>query len=137
MFQGIQTRSEIGLLSLFEHYKSIIVGDHLKSPSFPIWVICSESHFSVLFKCDIKDKSYSADRKPLDLYYYDGLSKQDHLIKLTIDCSRYMSSIGHNQEPDCPLEHCLRTKWNDANISWNGSEKLLWFLYVHVLLVIF
>merc|ERR1719361_739304 len=49
VLKGIDKQSDIGLLSLFEHYKSIKVGNNLKNPKFPIWVICSESHFTVLF----------------------------------------------------------------------------------------
>ena len=50
VLKGIEKQSDIGLLSLFEHYKSIKVGNNLKNPKFPIWVICSESHFTVLFR---------------------------------------------------------------------------------------
>ena len=50
VLKGIDKQSDIGLLSLFEHYKSIKVGNNLKNPKFPIWVICSESHFTVLFR---------------------------------------------------------------------------------------
>ena len=49
VLKGIHKRSDIGLLSLFEHYDSIVVGDHLKNPRYPIWLVCSESHFTVLF----------------------------------------------------------------------------------------
>jgi hypothetical protein len=29
--------------------QSCQVGSHLKNPQFPIWVVCSESHFSLVF----------------------------------------------------------------------------------------
>ena len=28
------------------------VGSYLKSPAYPVWVVCSESHFSVLFSTE-------------------------------------------------------------------------------------
>lgn len=49
ILKGVVSRCDVGLLSLFEHYKSCQVGTYLKTPRFPIWVVCSESHFSVLF----------------------------------------------------------------------------------------
>ena len=63
-----------------------------------------------------------------DLFYYDQLSRiQDKIIKLTIDCS---TNTGHNVVSNdehlvSPIEHCLRTKWRDAKIDWNGSEPIL------------
>ena len=49
VLRGVDERADLGLLSLFEHYQSTTVGEHLKTPAFPIWLVCSESHFSVLW----------------------------------------------------------------------------------------
>ena len=49
LLRGIPKRSRIGFLTLFEHYGFVPVGNRLKSPPVPIWVVCSESHYSVLF----------------------------------------------------------------------------------------
>ena len=46
---GLEERSQIGLLSLHEAYKSLEVGDNLKNPVYPIWVLSSETHFTVLW----------------------------------------------------------------------------------------
>ncbi|XP_064613646.1 probable ubiquitin carboxyl-terminal hydrolase MINDY-4 isoform X2 [Liolophura sinensis] len=85
ILKGLPGRNDIGLLSLFEHYKSCQVGTYYKTPRFPIWVVCSESHFSVLFSIR-KDlvNDWKAERR-FDLYYYDGLAKQEEQIRLTID----------------------------------------------------
>ncbi|KAK2163609.1 hypothetical protein LSH36_76g00070 [Paralvinella palmiformis] len=66
--KGIQCRSDIGFLSLFEHYKSCQVGTYLKTPKYAIWVIYSESHFSVLFslKLDLLN-DWKAEQKDLSL----------------------------------------------------------------------
>jgi len=82
--RGPNKRNEIGFLSLFEHYKSCEVGSYYKTPKYPIWVVCSESHFSVLFalRKDILN-DWKAETI-FDLYYYDGLAKQDEQIRLTI-----------------------------------------------------
>ncbi|KAK9817089.1 hypothetical protein WJX72_009423 [[Myrmecia] bisecta] len=49
VYRGIPARSQLGLLTLFEHYKCVEVGSHLKSPHLPIWVVCSDSHFTTRF----------------------------------------------------------------------------------------
>lgn len=46
---GLENRSKIGFLSLHEAYKSLEVGDNLKNPIYPIWVLSSETHFTVLW----------------------------------------------------------------------------------------
>lgn len=47
--KGIPTQSSVGFLSLFEAYGNVAVGRHFKRPLVPIWVVSSESHYSVLF----------------------------------------------------------------------------------------
>ena len=60
------------------------VGTYLKTPKYPIWVVCSESHFSVLFSTRLDLVSdWKAERR-FDLFYYDGLARQQEEIKLTI-----------------------------------------------------
>ena len=53
ILKGIHRRSEIGFLTFFEHYGYFEVGSFLKRPHLPIWIVCSESHYSVLFSTDI------------------------------------------------------------------------------------
>ena len=47
--QGISGPCEVGFLSFMEALRYIKVGDMLKRPLFPVWVVGSESHFSVVF----------------------------------------------------------------------------------------
>ncbi|XP_039609605.1 probable ubiquitin carboxyl-terminal hydrolase MINDY-4 [Polypterus senegalus] len=124
LLKGVKGRSDIGLLSLFEHYNVCKVGSYLKTPRYPIWVVCSESHFSVLF-CLRKEllSDWRIERR-FDLYYYDGLANQEDEIRLTVDTSQ--SSIPEtDSELTPPLEHCIRTKWKGALIDWNGTEPIL------------
>jgi len=88
VLRGIDSRAEIGFLSLFEHYENIAVGSHLKSPRLPIWVVCSESHYTILFGLD---PALSTSVPPLgrfDLFYYDELARQREEIRLSIDVSK-------------------------------------------------
>ncbi|NWS56700.1 MINY4 hydrolase, partial [Chunga burmeisteri] len=109
ILKGITSRSDIGLLSLFEHYDVCQVGCYLKTPKYPIWLVCSESHFSVLF-CLEKDllDDWKTERR-FDLYYYDGLANQEEEIRLTVDTTQMCAEDKENDLTP-PLEHCIRTK---------------------------
>uniref|UniRef100_A0A8D0G8E5 Ubiquitin carboxyl-terminal hydrolase MINDY n=1 Tax=Sphenodon punctatus TaxID=8508 RepID=A0A8D0G8E5_SPHPU len=99
ILKGISSRSDIGLLSLFEHYDVCQVGCYLKTPN----------HFSVLF-CLRKDLlgDWRTERR-FDLYYYDGLANQQEEIRLTVDTTQsYIEDREDGLIP--PIEHCIRTK---------------------------
>ncbi|KAG8003707.1 putative ubiquitin carboxyl-terminal hydrolase MINDY-4 [Nibea albiflora] len=126
LLKGIKGQCDIGLLSLFEHYNICKVGAYLKTPCFPIWVVCSESHFSVLFGLQRELLTNQDKGLEFDLYYYDGLANQQEEIRLTISVGKSALSC---QESDTdlipPLEHCIRTRWKDASVSWNDTEPIL------------
>lgn len=63
-------------------YKYVEVGAFLKDPSLPIWMICSESHFTVLFGLDTK--CMSRNTFPFDLIFYDELAAQEVPVRLTV-----------------------------------------------------
>jgi len=124
--KGLSKQNHIGFLSLFEHYGNFEVGTYYKTPLVPIWVICSESHFSVLF-CLNRElvTNWKAERK-FDLYYYDGLANQDEEICLSVDTTDPdFKPPDEELEMVPPLEHVIRTKWKDACVDWNGTEPLL------------
>lgn len=124
LLKGIATRSDIGFLSLFEHYNVCQVGCFLKTPRFPIWVVCSESHFSVLFSLQLELLRDWRTERLFDLYYYDGLANQQEQIRLTIDTTQ---TVPEDKDNDLvpPLELCIRTKWKGASVNWNGSDPIL------------
>ncbi|XP_054645119.1 probable ubiquitin carboxyl-terminal hydrolase MINDY-4 isoform X2 [Dunckerocampus dactyliophorus] len=127
LLKGIKGPCNVGLLSLFEHYNIFKVGDYLKNPRFPVWVVCSESHFSVLFGLQ-GGLLTNQDEKQLafDLYYYDGLANQQEEIRLTISVGKWTES---REDADAdlipPLELCIRTRWKDALVAWNDTEPIL------------
>ncbi|KAM5272217.1 putative ubiquitin carboxyl-terminal hydrolase MINDY-4 [Ctenodactylus gundi] len=124
LLRGIAARSDIGFLSLFEHYNVCQVGCFLKTPRFPIWVVCSESHFSILFSLQPELLSSWRVEKLFDLYYYDGLANQQEQIRLTIDTTQTVPEHSSNDLVP-PLELCIRTKWKGASVDWNGSDPIL------------
>lgn len=50
--QGIAAKSDIGFLTLLEHLRYCEVGWYLKNPAYPIWLLGSETHLTVLFSLD-------------------------------------------------------------------------------------
>ncbi|GFP97801.1 protein fam188a [Phtheirospermum japonicum] len=52
--KGISTTVEVGFLTLLESLNYCKVGQYLKCPKWPIWVVGSESHYTVLFAPDTK-----------------------------------------------------------------------------------
>nr|GMC55242.1 ubiquitin carboxyl-terminal hydrolase FAM188A [Ipomoea batatas] len=51
---GISMPVEVGFLTLLESLNFCKVGQYLKCPKWPIWVVGSESHYTVLFAIDTK-----------------------------------------------------------------------------------
>ncbi|XP_010534039.1 PREDICTED: ubiquitin carboxyl-terminal hydrolase FAM188A-like [Tarenaya hassleriana] len=50
--KGISKTVEVGFLTLLESLNFCKVGQNLKCPKWPIWVVGSESHYTVLFALD-------------------------------------------------------------------------------------
>ena len=51
----------------------------------PIWIVCSESHYSVLFSLDMSLVKQSEQPAKFDLIYWDELSRQEDDIILTVE----------------------------------------------------
>lgn len=47
--EGIHSQATVGFLSYLECLRYLEVGRHLKCPSWPVWVLGSETHLTVLF----------------------------------------------------------------------------------------
>jgi len=58
--RGVQSQPAIGYLTQLESHRYCEVGGFYKSPTFPIWLVGSTSHFSVLFgdsRCMVESSS--------------------------------------------------------------------------------
>ena len=121
VLNGIGKRGRIGFLSLNEWYGHIKVGAHMKCPFTAVWVVCSESHFSVLFGCGSSETS----NLPMDLYYYDGLAGQSSPIRLTLHHGDALEhgTVPHDSMP--PLDCVIRTRWPCVTVNWNDTEPIL------------
>ncbi len=124
---GIKEQGDVGFLTLFEAYKSLEVGENLKTPVCPIWVVCSESHYSTLFSIKAKDVKVDENERKVDIYYYDPLGEQDEEIKLTLDRDAEDIPEDGGDETDLtpPINKVVRTKWGKVGVDWNGAEEIL------------
>ncbi|KAA8589595.1 hypothetical protein FQN60_012960 [Etheostoma spectabile] len=126
LLKGVKGHCDVGLLSLFEHYDICKVGAYLKTPCYPIWVVCSESHFSVLFGLQRELLTNQDKSLEFDLYYYDGLANQQEEIRLTVSVGKWALNCQHvDTDLIPPLEHCIRTRWKGAFVNWNDTEPIL------------
>lgn len=50
--KGVPAQNEIGFLTLLEALRYSTVGEYYKSPRFPIWVVGSSNHYTVMFSLD-------------------------------------------------------------------------------------
>lgn len=50
--RGLSQQSDIGFITLLEQMQYCTVGSFYKNPKFPVWVIGSETHLTVLFSTE-------------------------------------------------------------------------------------
>mmetsp|Transcript_26607 Transcript_26607/g.58424 ORF Transcript_26607/g.58424 Transcript_26607/m.58424 type:complete len:385 (+) Transcript_26607:51-1205(+) len=125
VLQGVPRRPDVGFLSLFEAFHCLEVGSRYKGPSKPVWIVCAESHYTVLFAPDAAVDPRDAD-KALDLYYFDQLARQSEPIRLTVLPGKLPEHLSTGfEESESMIDRCIRTKWKDATVDWNGTEPIL------------
>mmetsp|Transcript_11702 Transcript_11702/g.31536 ORF Transcript_11702/g.31536 Transcript_11702/m.31536 type:complete len:204 (-) Transcript_11702:245-856(-) len=125
VLQGVPKRPSVGFLSLFEAFKCIEVGSRYKGPTSPVWIVCAESHYTVLFAAEAAVDARSADQA-MELYYFDQLARQGEAIKLTVLPLRLPPHLVTGfEESESMIDRCIRTKWKDATVDWNGTEPIL------------
>jgi hypothetical protein len=131
------------------------VGQNLKCPRFPVWVVCSESHFSTLALAALQQQPHStgsaktqtstclssslqpAPGAAVVLEYYDGMARQEEPIRLQllpapggVGWSSRMAGVAEDRgcwqgRPIPPLECVVETKWRDVAVTWQGTEPIL------------
>jgi len=74
---GVAKKNDIGFLTLLEALRYCKVGDFLKCPEYPIWIIGSESHLSLLFSterslCVSEDSPFKVARAAFDTFDCEG-----------------------------------------------------------------
>ncbi|CAM9736068.1 unnamed protein product, partial [Hapterophycus canaliculatus] len=72
-------------------------------------------------------------QEAFNLEYYDGLGRQDEVIRLTVDQRRDARGLTPpptvDDEADGvlvpPLDLVIRTRWPGATVDWNGTDPIL------------
>jgi hypothetical protein len=123
ILKGVEKRGDVGFLTFFEAFGYFTVGEYLKTPRVPIWIVCSESHYSVIFSVD--QNNINKTGKVFDLVYYDELARQEDDIILTVDPGKYTGKSASDNKNPVPIDEVIRTKWNQALTSWNGRTVIL------------
>jgi len=120
VLRGVSERSDVGFLTLLEAYQHCAVGRNFKEPRSRVWVVYSESHYSLL----VGDPS-----RELDLHYWDGLANQDEVIRLSIDEDYYegreVPNVNDSSLLIPPLDLVVRSLYPHAKVDWNGAEPIL------------
>lgn len=47
--RGIESKNEVGFLTINEYFRFVEVGEYYKSPSLPIWVIFLGKYYQILY----------------------------------------------------------------------------------------
>ncbi|XP_076033668.1 inactive ubiquitin carboxyl-terminal hydrolase MINDY-4B-like [Oratosquilla oratoria] len=139
---GILTRAEIGLLvwgrvETSRNGEVVVnqeVGSRLKTPSLPVWITRCDDVYGILFnpKRDLT-RDYHAEKK-FDLRYISSGGSPDTRSKgggdasqdigshtlLSVDTRTSITGRATNSNQRPPLESLLMTKWQDAEVNWNG-----------------
>jgi len=125
VLQGLPRRPSVGFLSLFEAFKCIEVGSRYKGPACPVWIVCAESHYSVLFGTDLSVDARDSEQA-VELNYFDQLARQTERIRLTVQPGNLPMRLTTGfEESESMIDRCIRTKWKEASIDWNGTEPIL------------
>ena len=122
--KGIQSQSQIGFLSIFEHYQYLTIGQNYKTPLYPIWLVSKEFHYSLIFTTH--STLLTQEVHSFDLIYYDQLYTHNQFIKLTLTKSHPANLKSSNQHDLTPLlDLLILTKFPDYYISWNDTVPIL------------
>ncbi|KAM6441964.1 inactive ubiquitin carboxyl-terminal hydrolase MINDY-4B [Liasis olivaceus] len=128
---GVHSRSDVGYLRWSkeeaEQYRPLQVGSMLKTPKLPIWLCNINETYSILFSLNRLLVSDWKTEHLFDLYFYKGQPSPKTTVHLTIDTHSHHWDEKHVEEDSDPekrvssLEMAIRTKWQGATISWNGT----------------
>ena len=128
VLRGVPHRPPVGLLSELEALRYLQVGTYFKQPTHPIWVVASESHYSILFALSASVQATDAisqleERLLAAFNEFDqegnGFISAEHLPTL-------IAALPQWQPP--PIEE-LRTKLDP-----DGTSLLVWDAFQRVMM---
>ena len=116
IMRGVVERPPVGLLSELEALRYVEVGALCKRPTFPIWIVASESHYSVLFALagSVQDTSALAT---LEEELLRAFSAHDHEGNGFISADRLSALVASLPEVDPPPLDELKRSLDPEEIS--------------------
>lgn len=139
VLRGIYSPTDLGFLSIFEHYGYIVIGANAKwHAESANYIVLNEDHYTLLFAKDMETNKQIRTllsqrnvptRTQVDFIYYDSLDSQPDLIRLTltlegpITCK--VESDGIHKESF--VDNLLFSLFGEAlqEVDWNGTEPYL------------
>ncbi|EFO64655.1 Hypothetical protein GLP15_1523 [Giardia lamblia P15] len=137
--KGVDTPTDIGLLSIYEYYNYLTIGNNLKwGVLYPCFVLFNEAHYTCLFPIDkasmdiistgLADRMF-VSRKEVDMIYSDSLDDQSESVRLTlvlegpVTCKREEDGVVDKSF----VNQLIYTLFGASivSISWNGTEPYL------------
>ncbi|CAL5998177.1 Conserved_hypothetical protein [Hexamita inflata] len=124
ILQGIPSKCDVGLLSIFEAYDYLRVGTFLKQPQYPVWVCFNEAHFTAIMGNTelLEIVEGEGGRGKTEFVYYDGLDDQKTYYRITAD---FDSTTYKKVESESYVENLIQTLIPATKFDWAGVDKLL------------
>lgn len=109
--KGISTNVEVGFLTLLESLNFCKVGQHLKCPKWPIWVVGSESHYTVLFALDttVQDENELEERESHIRKAFDAQDQSGGGGFITVEGFHHVLRETNINLPRDKLDHLCNT----------------------------
>ncbi|KAJ7974065.1 hypothetical protein O6P43_004195 [Quillaja saponaria] len=109
--KGISRNVEVGFLTLLESLNFCKVGQHLKCPKWPIWVVGSESHYTVLFALDtsVQDENELEERESLIRKAFDAQDQSGGGGFISVEGFRQVLRDTNIRLPPEKLDHLSNT----------------------------
>lgn len=127
VLHGITGEVCIGLLSVHEYRGSVQVGQILKNPRYPIYILGDDDHFSVLF-CLMDQQRHASNAAVMECMYYDPLSRESSelVFRVLVGSKRdtqveslnTSAGMGHPSTIHIVdlIKQCMSTRWHILDI---------------------
>jgi hypothetical protein len=122
ILRGIQSQPTIGYLSQLESLRYCEVGSYYKSPRFPIWVVGSASHFTVLFgeASSLKESKSDMLLEQCRRAFKGVEGGEEHGFISTVQLGTVMAAL----DLDVGGDHAVQTL--AASLEVSGAGIILW-----------
>ncbi|KAJ7314522.1 hypothetical protein OS493_039298 [Desmophyllum pertusum] len=97
--RGIPKQSSIGFLTLLEAHRYCEVGNFLKSPMFPIWLLGSETHLTVFFSQE-RSLTGSESEREKGLRVFKSHDQQDNDFITSDQLGSVLEDLGLVSDPE-------------------------------------